>query len=70
MKKEKLDRINELAKKNKESGLTKAELAERDTLRKEYIASFRKNLRNQLDNIKFVEDLTEEELAHHGKKDE
>lgn len=44
-------RLNELAKKYK-SGvpLTEAELAERDALRKEYVAAFRESLRAQLDN--------------------
>ena len=40
----KLDRINFLAKKNKEEGLTKQELAEREVLRKEYLENFRAHL--------------------------
>ena len=48
---ERILRLNELAKKHK-SGvpLTEAELRERDTLRKEYVAAFRESLRSQLDN--------------------
>ncbi len=48
---ERILRLNELAKKYK-SGvpLTEAELAERDALRKEYVAAFRESLRSQLDN--------------------
>lgn len=53
---ETVKRINELARKAKESGLTDAELVERNELRKKYIEAFRKSMRNQLDNIKFVED--------------
>ena len=40
----KLDRINFLAKKNKEEGLTKQELEEREVLRKEYLENFRAHL--------------------------
>ena len=44
MTKEKIDRINELAHKAKTpEGLTPEELAERDALRKEYIADFRRS---------------------------
>ena len=54
--KEKIDRINELAKKAKsEKGLTEEETLERALLREEYIAAFRENLRSQLENIEFVE---------------
>ena len=46
-------RINELAKKSKTpEGLTDAEKEEQAVLRKEFIASVRRNLRGQLDNIK------------------
>ena len=50
----KLDRINELAKKNKTEGLTTEELAEREVLRKEYLEHFRAHFRSRLDNIKVV----------------
>ena len=53
---EKIDRINELARKAKETGLTEEEIIERDILRQEYIAAFRENLKAQLDMIEFVED--------------
>lgn len=53
---DKIDRINELARKAKAEGLTDEELAERDALRKEYIAAFRENLKAQLDSIKFVDE--------------
>lgn len=68
--KEKMDRINELARKKKTEGLTDAELAEQAELRKEYIAAFRASVRGQLDNIRYVEDLSEEELAAYGKKNQ
>lgn len=68
--KEKIDRINELAKKHKEEGLTEEELKEREQLRKEYIAKFRENFRGHLDRIKFVEDLSEEEQEAYKKKQE
>ena len=42
MEKEKIDRINELARLVKERALTQAELTERDALRQEYIAAFRR----------------------------
>lgn len=60
--KEKLDRINELARKKKTEGLTEEELQEQAQLRSEYLENFRRNFRKQLDNVRFVEDLTEEEL--------
>ena len=58
---DKIDRINELARKAKEEGLSEEELAERDALRKEYIAAFRANLKAQLDSIKFVDSVEEAE---------
>lgn len=47
-------RINELAKKNKEEGLTAEELVERDKLRRVYIDSVTGNLKNQLENTSIV----------------
>lgn len=44
-------RINELARKSKAEGLTSAERMEQASLRQEYIAALRRNLRGQLDNI-------------------
>ena len=48
---EKIGRINELYNKAKNEGLTEEEKAEQQTLRKQFIADFRRNLRGQLDNI-------------------
>lgn len=53
--KEKLDRINYLAKKAKQYGLTDEEKLEQQKLREEYIEVFRKNFRRQLESIKIVE---------------
>lgn len=53
---ETIRRINELAKKAKTEGLTPEELAERDALRKEYIAAVRRNLTAQLDNTYLVDE--------------
>ena len=50
----KINRINELARKSKAEGLTQEEKKEQDLLRKEYIALVRKNLRGQLDQIDVV----------------
>lgn len=55
MTQEKIDRINELARKAKTQGLTDAEIAERDVLRREYIDSVVGNLRGQLDNTYLVD---------------
>ena len=50
----KLNRINELAKLAKERELTTEELAERDVLRKEYIAEWRRGAEQVLDNTYIV----------------
>ena len=48
---ERILRLNELAKKYKSDvPLTEEEMAERDALRKEYVAAFRESLKAQLDN--------------------
>ena len=45
MEKEKVDRINELARLKKERELTEEEKAEQAKLREEYLKEFRKSLR-------------------------
>ena len=60
--KEMIDRINVLAAKKKSEGLTEVELAEQKELYKEYLASIRGSMKAQLDNVRFVEDMSEEEL--------
>ena len=50
MEKEKLDRINELARKSKVEQLTEEELAEQKALRQEYILEFRASFGAMLDN--------------------
>lgn len=64
--KEQIQRINELAKKQKTTGLSNEEKAEQEYLRKLYIESVRENLKSQLDNIKVVSKEEYEKL----KKDE
>lgn len=54
--KEKIDRINVLAKKSKSEGLTSEEKKEQEILRSEYLSKFRENFKGHLDSIKFVED--------------
>lgn len=51
---EKIARINELYHKSQAEGLTEEEKAEQAQLRKEYVASFRANLKSQLDSITIV----------------
>ena len=49
MEKEKINRINELAKKSREAGLSESEATEQAALRAEYIAEIRAQIRGQLD---------------------
>ena len=53
--KEKLDRINYLAKKKKEGKLTAEEEGEQKILREEYLENFRKSFKRQLDDIEIVD---------------
>ena len=48
MEKEKIDRINFLAKKKKAEGLSEAEMKEQKALYEEYLEGYRKNLRSTL----------------------
>lgn len=68
MTQEKIDRINELARKKKAEGLTQEELQEQSILRREYIESFKQSLVSQLENTYIVEpDGTKRKVT---KKDE
>ena len=54
MDKEKIERINYLARKSKGEGLTSEEKEEQAELRALYLADFRTHFRAQLENIEFV----------------
>ena len=56
MEKEKIDRINELARKAKGEGLTDGEKAEQQALRREYIDAMKASLTAQLDNMVVVDE--------------
>ena len=53
--KEIIPRINELAKKAKEEGLTELEKVEQGKLRKRYIQHFRENFKSQIEMMKLYE---------------
>lgn len=55
MTQEKINRINELARKQKSEGLTEEEKQEQYVLRREYIESFKASLVSQLENTYIVE---------------
>jgi uncharacterized protein YnzC (UPF0291/DUF896 family) len=50
-----VERINQLARKQKESGLNEEELLERAKLREIYLQNIRKNFRQQLESIEVVD---------------
>ena len=54
--KEQIDRINQLARKSKESGLSEEEKKEQAELRRLYMDSFKENLIAQLDNTYIVDE--------------
>ncbi|KXT75460.1 DUF896 family protein [Streptococcus sp. DD12] len=79
MDEKKIARINELAKKKKETGLTEKEAQEQAELRKEYIEGYRRSMRSHIEGIKVVDedgnDITPEKLKEiqrqkgiHGRK--
>lgn len=69
---EKIDRINELARKAKSEGLTEEEKTEQAALRQEYVAAYRESLRAQLHSIKVVDkngnDVTPKKLKEAKQK--
>lgn len=50
-----IQRINELAKKEKTTGLTASEKKEQEKLRKKYLTSFRKSFKKQITSIRVVD---------------
>ena len=56
MTKEKIARINELARKMKAEGLSEAEKTEQAQLRREYVAAVAGDLKNQLDNTYVIDE--------------
>lgn len=50
-----IKRINELAKKKKQTGLTEEEKNEQDRLRKQYLAVIRAQFKTTLDSISIVD---------------
>lgn len=69
---EKLERINELARKAKSEGLEKNEKEEQQELRQQYLQAFRKSFKNQLHSVKVVDpegkDVTPDKLKNSRKK--
>jgi uncharacterized protein YnzC (UPF0291/DUF896 family) len=72
--KEKLARINQLAKKAKESGLTEIEAKEQSKLRGEYLQGFRSSMLNTLKSVTVIDpegnDVTPEKLKREQGRNE
>lgn len=64
--KEKLERLNELAKKKKAGTLSDDELKEQQALREEYLLAFRASMKQTIENVTVIdpngEDVTPEKL--------
>lgn len=69
---ERIDRINELAKKAKETGLTEEETKERQALREAYLKDFRAGFRQQLEQTQLInkhgKDVTPKKLREIQRK--
>lgn len=69
MKQERIDRINELARKARTDGLTEQEEAERDALRQEYKDAVLGSLRAHLENTWIVDEQgNRRKLTHKGER--
>lgn len=69
---EKIERINQLAKKKKAEGLTPAEVKEQTELREAYLTAFRSGMRHHIEGMKVVDpdgnDVTPDKLKEIQKK--
>ena len=69
---EKLNRINALARKKKNEGLSEAEAKEQTKLRSEYLATFRNSFKDQIEHTKVIDpegnDVTPDKLKEIQKK--
>lgn len=70
MEKEKLDRINFLARKSRSEGLSEEERAEQAALRQEYIIEFRASMTGILDNTYIQRENGDRERLKRNKKEE
>ena len=52
---EKLNRLNELAKKKKLGTITEEELKEQQALREEYLITFRESMKNTIENVRVID---------------
>ncbi len=70
--KEKIDRINVLARKQKKEGLTPEEQKEQHVLRQEYLGGIRQQVKSSLDSITFVDEESsrKEKKGNSGRSDE
>lgn len=70
--KEKIIRINALAKKAKAEGLTQEEAKEQSRLRGEYLEAFRSSMKKTIENVKVVDpegnDVTPEKVLQAKKR--
>ncbi|AQL56251.1 DUF896 domain-containing protein [Abyssicoccus albus] len=55
LEKEKLDRLNTLAKRKKANVITDEELSELESLREQYLKNFRKSMKNTIENSKIID---------------
>lgn len=60
---EQIERINALARKKKQEGLTDKELEEQAILRRVYLDSVKANFRSQVETIKVIDENTGEDVT-------
>lgn len=69
---EKLERINQLARLQKEGNLSPSEKEEQQTLRNEYLQVFRQHMMKQVEGVKIIDaegnDLTSEKVKEIQKR--